>query len=173
MANAPWPQSDPQGVLAADRRIGTVLLATDLTIASADATTRATDLAAQLGARLLVLHVIDPRRGLFRAVGSTHAPRPVEEREDRTAALTAVVGAARSAGTVATFLVWDGDAADSILAAAEAEGADLIVMGTRSRGAVGRFLGSVSAQVLRRATIPVLVVRPASVAPRPAVAGQI
>jgi nucleotide-binding universal stress UspA family protein len=146
----------------------TVLLATDLTAASSEATTRAIDLAVQLGARLLVLHVIDPRHGLLRAVGSGHAPRPVEEREDRSLSLGTVVAAARSAGTTATFLVWDGDAADSILAAAEAEGADLIVMGTRSRGPVGRLLGSVSDQVLRRAPVPVLVVRPTSPAARTA-----
>jgi nucleotide-binding universal stress UspA family protein len=137
--------------------IATVLLATDLTAASADATTRAMELAGQLRARLLVLHVIDPGRRLLRSVGP---PRPVEERLERTDVVSAIAANARRAGIAATFLVWDGEAAASILAAAEAESADMIVVGTRSRGPVGRLLGSVSDEVLRRARVPVMVVRP-------------
>ncbi len=54
----------------------------------------------------------------------------------------------------------DGDPGDGILAAAEAEVADIIVVGTRGRGAVGRLLGSVSDEVVHRARVPVVVVRP-------------
>ncbi len=136
----------------------TVLLATDLTSASGAATDQAIELAAQLGARLLVVNVIDPRRaGLLRPRGRV---RPVEEREDRAAAAQEVVDRARQAGARATYLVWDGDPGDGILAAAEAEQADLIVVGTRGRGAMGRMLGSVSDHVVHRARVPVLVVRP-------------
>lgn len=74
--------------------------------------------------------------------------------------MQAIVAAARVAGVAATFLVWDGEVASTILAAATAEGADFIVLGTRSRGSVGRLLGSVSDAVLRRADVPVLVARP-------------
>jgi nucleotide-binding universal stress UspA family protein len=140
------------------RAYATILLATDLTPVSAAATEHAIELAAQLSARLLVVNVIDPRRGgLLRPLGRV---RPVEEREDRTMAAQDVVDRARQAGARATYLVWDGDPGDGILAAAEAEGADLIVVGTRGRGAVGRMLGSVSDRVLHRAQVPVLVVRP-------------
>jgi nucleotide-binding universal stress UspA family protein len=142
------------------RPFSTVLLATDLTSYSAAATTRAIDLAAQLGARLLVVNVIDPRRGgLLRPLTRV---RPVEEREDRGEAAQDVVDRARRAGARATFLVWDGDPGDGILAAADAERADIIVVGTRGRGAVGRLLGSVSDAILRQAAVPVLVVRPAA-----------
>ena len=139
-------------------RYQTVLLATDLTPASAAATDRAIELAAQLGARLLVVNVMDSARvGVLRTSGRI---RPVEEREDRSEAAQSVVQRARSAGANATFLVWEGDPADAILAAAAAEGADLIVVGTRGRSGVGRLLGSVSDSVVHRATAPVLVVRP-------------
>jgi nucleotide-binding universal stress UspA family protein len=137
--------------------VETILLATDFTSASAEATARAIELAAQLRARLLVVNVVDSRRGLLRGVV---ASRPVEEREDRTAAASAIAAQARASGAPASFLVWDGDAAAGIIAAAEAERADMIVMGTRSRGPVGRLLGSVSDAVLRASTVPVLVVRP-------------
>jgi len=56
---------------------------------------------------------------------------------------------------------WEGDAGESIVEASEAETADLIVVGTHGRGAVGRlFLGSVSDHVVRHARCPVMVVRP-------------
>ena len=59
-------------------------------------------------------------------------------------------------GASATGLTWDGDAGESIVEAAEAEAADLIVVGTHERGAVGRlFLGSVSDHVVRHARCPV------------------
>ena len=148
MAAIPLPVAHP---------FSTVLLATDLTTASAAATDQAIELAAQLRARLLVVNVIDPGRGgLLRPLGRV---RPVEEREDRAAAAQDVVDRARRAGAQAAFLVWDGDRGDGILAAAEAEQADLIVVGTRGRGTLGRMLSSVSDYVVHRATVPVVVVR--------------
>jgi len=147
-------------------RVRTVLLATDLTPASDAATATAIELALQLAANLLVLHVLDPRHGLLRGV-SPQRRRPVEDREDMTQKLQGVVASARATGVVATFLVWDGEAAPTILAAATAEDADLIVLGTRSRGPFGRLLGSVSDAVLRQADVPVLVVRPGQTVPSP------
>lgn len=134
-------------------RIATLLLATDLGEASEAATEQAITLATQLAARLLVVTVIDarPRRG--------PRPRPVEERERLSEAVHAVAIRARQAGATASFMVWDGDPAESIIAAAEAEGADMIVVGSHRRGLMGRaILGSVSDHVVREAACPVLVV---------------
>ncbi len=134
----------------------TILLATDLSPASGAATEQATELAVRLGARLLVVNVI----GLMQGMVPISRSRSVEEREARTLAVQAVVSAARSAGADATFLLWEGDAADGIPAAAEAEAADMIVVGTHARTGVGRYLlGSVSDEVVHRAPCPVLVVR--------------
>jgi nucleotide-binding universal stress UspA family protein len=145
---------------AGPARFSIVLLATDLTSASAAATDQAIDLAAQLGARLLVVNVIDPRRGgLLRPLTRV---RPVEERQDRELAVQEVVRRAARAGAHATFLVWDGDPGEGIVAAAEAEGADLVVVGSRGRTTVGRLLGSVSDAVVRHCRVPVLVVGPTS-----------
>jgi universal stress protein A len=55
-----------------------------------------------------------------------------------------------------------GNATDGIVWAAEREGADLIVMSTHGRSGLGRIvLGSVADAVVRRTSLPVIVVRPA------------
>ncbi|WP_221090859.1 universal stress protein [Deinococcus aquaedulcis] len=69
--------------------------------------------------------------------------------------------AARRAGTQTLLL--DGRAspvATCLLEAAQAQGADLIVMSTHGRSGLGRLLlGSVAEQVVRRAAVPVLLAR--------------
>ena len=53
-----------------------------------------------------------------------------------------------------------GDVAAQIIAYAESKGIDLIVMGSRGLGALGRIaLGSVTDAVLRAGKCPVLVIR--------------
>jgi nucleotide-binding universal stress UspA family protein len=137
-------------------RIETILLATDLTGASSAATAQAIELAVRLDARLLVVSVLETVKG-----GATRRGVRPEVRESRAKQVQGVVGEARAAGAHASYLVWEGDAGDAITAAAEAEGADLIVVGTHGRSTVGRFLlGSVSDHVVHHATCPVLVVRP-------------
>jgi nucleotide-binding universal stress UspA family protein len=126
--------------------IETVLLATDASTASRAAEDEAIDLAASLGARLVVLSVV------------TGAP---SARSSRQLAVEAIVQRARAGGAEATGLTWEGDPGESIVEASEAESADLIVVGTHERGTVGRlFLGSVSDHVVRHARCPVMVVRP-------------
>jgi nucleotide-binding universal stress UspA family protein len=129
--------------------IETVLLATDASAASVAAEDQAIELAARLGVRLLVLSVV---------------PGSPTQREARQLAVERVVQRARGGGADAAGLTWSGDAGESIVEAAEAEAADLIVVGTHERGAVGRlFLGSVSDHVVRHARCPVMVVRPGRV----------
>ena len=67
----------------------------------------------------------------------------------------------REEGIDVSFLVWTGDPGDVIVEAAEAEHADMVLVGSHGRGPVGRLLlGSVSEFVVRNAPCPVLVVRP-------------
>ena len=139
------------------RPIRTILLSTDLTPASREATDRAIDLAGRLEARLLIVNVLEKRR---LTGGGSHA-RVDQARGERESLLVNVVRGARDAGVTAEFLVWEGDPGDSIASAAEAEHADLVVVGTRGRsGAERMLLGSVSDQVVRHAERPVLVFRP-------------
>jgi nucleotide-binding universal stress UspA family protein len=140
-------------------KIRTVLLATDLTVASATATEQAIDLAASIDARLLVVNVI----GTSNSRGTAAAPyasvvRVDQERASREPPLLDIVERARQRGIEAAYLLWTGEPATAIVAAAEAESADLIVVGTRGLDDAGRFLlGSVSDHVVYHASCPVLV----------------
>jgi nucleotide-binding universal stress UspA family protein len=152
------PVTDSSPTTTRPRRIGTVLLATDLSAASSAATETAIDLAASLGARLLAVSVIDPRT--LHLPGGRFAARIDQVRHERESVAQRLVAMGRTAGIQVSFLVWEGDPGEAIVDAATAESADLIVVGSHGRGAVGRFLiGSVSDQVVRSAPCPVLVVR--------------
>lgn len=149
----------PEPATLAQPRIRRVLLATDLSEASTAATEEALDLAARLEAHLLVVSVIDP--GSLLLPGGRYHARVDQVRERREQVAQALVERGRDAGVPVSFLVWEGDPGDMIVEAAVAEHADMIVVGSHGRGAVGRFLlGSVSEFLVRHAPCPVLVVRP-------------
>ena len=136
-----------------------LLLATDLADASASATDEAFDLAGRLGARLLVVSVIDP--GSLKLPGGRFRARVDQVRERREQLAQALVTRGREEGLDVSFLVWTGDPGDVIVEAAGAEHADMVLVGSHGRGPVGRLLlGSVSEFVVRNAPCPVLVVRP-------------
>ena len=138
-----------------------ILLATDLSPASADAVDRAIGLAVERRAQLLVMSVVDPNR--IRLPGGRFLIRIDQERARVEAGAQVIVARARTAGARATFLVWEGEPAPSILEAAASESVDMIVLGSHGRGRLGRMiLGSTSARVLDEATCPVLVVPAAS-----------
>lgn len=154
---APSTQCPPATRWSRVRPIRTILLATDLGPASASATAQAISIAAALGARLLLVNVLDTRRVLMPG----RHERIDQARAEREPMLLDVVHRARSAGVGTEFLVWSGDPGEAILAAAEAEHADMVVVGSHGRDRAGRLLlGSVSDHLVRNATCPVLVVRP-------------
>ena len=135
-----------------------VLLATDLSPTSELATGWALELARGNDAEMLVVSVIDPH-DLQTPAGSYHT-RVDQVRERRESIAQRLVQRGRSLGVSVTFLVWTGDPGESIVAAAESEAVDLILVGAHTRGALGRLLmGSVSEHVARHAPCPVLIVR--------------
>jgi nucleotide-binding universal stress UspA family protein len=147
------------GATFASAPIRSVLLATDLGPASSEAADKAMRLASHLQAELLIVSVIDT--GQLRLPGGRFGARIDQVRAERESAATALVNRGRGLGVEVRFLVWEGEPGESIVEAAQAEGADLIVVGTHGRGTVGRFLlGSVSDYVVRHAMVPVMVVRP-------------
>ena len=134
-----------------------LLLATDLSPASERAADEAIRLAVESGAQLVVLSVIDP--GRLRLPGGLFLRRVDQERSHIDTGVQKLVNRARQAGARATFLVWEGDPAEAILAASESERVDAIVLGSHGRGLVGRLvLGSVSTRVTEQARCQVVVV---------------
>ncbi|HET7421656.1 MAG TPA: universal stress protein [Candidatus Dormibacteraeota bacterium] len=71
--------------------------------------------------------------------------------------------ALRDAGVEYRAVMEDGRAASVISRVAEAEGADVIVVGRRGRGGIAEFLlGSTTHELVLRSKVPVLVVEPAT-----------
>jgi nucleotide-binding universal stress UspA family protein len=134
-----------------------VLLATDLSPTSAPATNEAFEVARRLRAELLIVSVID--MASLRLPGGRFRARVDQVRERRQAAAQELVHRGRREGVPVTFLVWEGEPGEAILEAADAERADMIILGSHGRGPLGRLLlGSVSQHVVKLAAVPVVVV---------------
>jgi nucleotide-binding universal stress UspA family protein len=137
--------------------IETILLATDGSPASEPASEQAIDVATQLAARLLVVSVLGASS---RPSEASPEATMADSRDSLTTKAQAIVQRAKAAGADATFLVWEGEPGEAIVAAANSEAADLIVVGSHGRSGVSRFfIGSVSDYVVRHAHCPVMVVR--------------
>jgi len=148
---------DAASVRESRRPIETVLLATDLSSASDDATAWAIQTAAAFRARLLMVNVLEHRR--LHGFGSHD--REDQARAERESVLEDLVSRARTGGARCEYILWSGEPSSSIVSVAEAERADLIVVGTHGRARAGRlFLGSVSDHLVRSAPCPVMIVRP-------------
>ena len=147
-------------------RFGTILVATDGSDDSDAAVEAALDLAHDTNGRLLVLSVVPEGESASEDGDGADADAEPPARDEDEEVIEAndltndVVDHAVEWGIEATPLVWEGEPADAILAAAESEGADVIVIGNSGKTGVGRMLmGSVSDDVIRRAAVPVMVVR--------------
>lgn len=108
-----------------------------------------------------MVNVIDARPGLGRQLRTAlRACRIDQLRAEQERRLLAITEQARATGLDAAFMVWNGEPGQSIVSAAEAEQADLVVVGTRALDRAGRFLlGSVSDYVVNHSPCPVLIAR--------------
>jgi nucleotide-binding universal stress UspA family protein len=103
--------------------------------------------------------IVTVARPIYRDPRYTGYADPKDEEEQRHV-LSAARDALARAGIQATGYAPVGDPADEILAAAKAFEAELIVMGARSLGTVGRLvLGSVSTKVMHESDGDVLIVK--------------
>ena len=126
----------------------------------------AIDLAARLRLRLILANVVEPSQAPYVGAASLSGalPRPllpgIDQREEAANALLLELG-----GTMdlegADRRVVVGYAAERLADLADEEGAEMIVVGSRGRGAFkAAFLGSVSTSLIGVARCPVLVVPP-------------
>ena len=116
------------------------------------------DLAFKFGAEIRVVSVVEPTYlppepyGLAEQVDKA-------TREEAGRVVSVAVKSVTDAGVAATGEVLDGSPADVVARVADEVGADLVVVGSRGRGALGRlFLGSVSDRLVHFLRRPVLVV---------------
>jgi nucleotide-binding universal stress UspA family protein len=135
-----------------------ILVATDFSAPSALALEYAHTLARRFGASLAVVHIVEEP---FPAGSEFYPPEIAAYRtrliDEGTRALANAVAAITDVTISAEVLV--GATASRIVEAAAERQADLIVMGTRGRGAVAALLmGSVAERVLRTADCPVMTV---------------
>jgi nucleotide-binding universal stress UspA family protein len=140
--------------------LNTILIAVDGSGPSDAALRTGLEIAQAEDAAVVLVHVAPATDvlpvSLFGATAAVeHTPTSAD-----VAPLTEAVEIADAQGVRATTRLLTGDAADEIVACADSLRADLIVIGSRGLGALGRMiLGSVSRAVLHETRVPVLVVR--------------
>jgi nucleotide-binding universal stress UspA family protein len=148
-------------------KLQTILVPLDGSGLAESALSRAVELAADTGARLVLLQAVEASGVL----GTDRVDAEVKLVRDAEQYLAGVSTRIQETGprSVSTS-VWYGAPAWAITEAAKLYGADLIVITTHGRSGLGRLiLGSVAEQVLRGTTVPILVLRDARapVAARP------
>ncbi len=136
-----------------------VLVAMDFSPASLAALRRARVVASREGS-IRLFHVVGAVPRIYGTVGTMtllHKELVTEARVN----LAELVGSFRDRGSSRMDAeVMEGRPADEILAACSRHETDLVIVGAHARSGVGRFfLGSVSEEVVRRSTVPVLVIR--------------
>ena len=138
-----------------------ILIATDGSPSSHEAIEVGLELAKEQGADVTFVHVTDPNEFQGGRPGM-HAIAHREAIDDSELALKEAAEAAEGAGVSYALERISGETVESIVTLADEKHADLIVIGSRGRGAVTTaLLGSISHGVLRRAERPVLVVKAA------------
>ncbi|MFC7141608.1 universal stress protein [Halosimplex aquaticum] len=134
-----------------------ILVPTDGSAGAERAHDEAVDLAAEFGATVHSLYVVD-----VSAIGPESGAVDLAESFEQMGEDTtdAAVARARDAGVDAVGSVTTGTPHRSILDYVDEEGIDLVVMGTHGRTGIERYLlGSVTEKVVRAADVPVLTVR--------------
>jgi len=119
------------------------------------------EIAAPLDMTVLLLRVVEP---LTPGMAPDVYMGPLEDvegrRRDAEEYLAPIAAALRARGVDTAWTVRRGRPEDEILAAAEESAVDMIAMATHGRTGVGRLLfGSVAEAVLRRAAVPVFLMR--------------
>lgn len=134
-----------------------ILLPVDGSTGADAAIAHAADLAERFGATVRVLFVADTNRDSVTVMGTDVVDALEREGEDVVEGAAADV---RERGVDCATDVVQGAPAPTIADYAESQGMDLVVMPTRGRTGLSRYLlGSVTEKVIRHSVVPVLTVR--------------
>ncbi len=133
-----------------------ILFTTDFSSASSAAVPFATELTKRYGAKLFALYVrppvVNPMTPPLTWVGLEEAAQIEDARHEKELANA-------FAGIQPEILIKEGDIWSSLTAALEEKNIDLIVLGTRGRSGISKFvLGSIAEEIFRQAPCPVLTV---------------
>jgi nucleotide-binding universal stress UspA family protein len=144
------------------RHMNEIVVATDGSAGAAVAVEEGVWLAKMVGAKVTFVTVARPPLPML---GEPYYQRAVSvDLSKARHTLAAAIAVAEERDVPYDTDVLSGAPADAILECARNRKADLIVLGSRGRGAVvGAVLGSVSVEVVHRADRPVLVARPRAV----------
>lgn len=137
---------------------GRILLATDLSCRCDRAFDRAVELAGRWDARLFITHVLPPPD----LVSDQDRNRPAWRRDADPLETMRRRIARELAGEIANveIRVEEGEPVERLLEVADREGCDLIVTGIARDEPFGRmFLGTTVNQLVRRSSVPILVVK--------------
>jgi len=144
-------------------QINHILVPIDFSRDADDAIDMAITLARELGSRITLLHVI---HDVYVGVGEMAAALPAsyyeEIEEDVKREIQTYLNKVFEAGLQGDSIVLHGVPFQSILDTVRDQNIDLVVMGTHGRTGLRHvLLGSVAEKVIRMATCPVMVTRPA------------
>jgi nucleotide-binding universal stress UspA family protein len=154
----PQKQASPAGMPSTGTvSIGRILAPVDFSIPSLDSLEYAVQLAQDLKANLVLLHVLEPEHGGWDLTRMEESERMRSSWEGRLAELVDII---KPLAVSATYDIRGGQPPDSILAGALQHKCDLIIMGTHGRQGRDRpNVGSVAEAVLKQAACPVLTVK--------------
>lgn len=140
-----------------------ILIATDGSTSSAEAVDFGVELAAEHEAAVIFVHVapaldVIPVTGYGMPIGMPHVPHELDAHDRASLEEAEQTAAHKDVRASSTLLV--GNAVDEIVAYADSQDVDLIVIGSRGHGALASaLLGSVSRGVLSESKRPVAIIR--------------
>jgi nucleotide-binding universal stress UspA family protein len=141
-----------------------ILVGTDGSETATLAVSEAADLAASLGAKLLILTAFPPVAFTKLGEQAHNVPAPKHwrstDRADAEVVLAKAVESLAQTDVSVESMAQEGDAAEVIIRVAEERNADMVVIGDMGMTGIKRFLlGSVPSRVAHHAPCSVLIVR--------------
>ena len=142
----------------------TIIAAVDFSNATPSVVETATSFAKSFGAELMLFHVIEPEPSFVTyGFNSVEYPAMVDLREETERRASRLMGEllakVRTELPGATSMIAVGHPLQELLAQVKRTGADFVIVGSHGHGVIGvLLLGSVAEGMVRKATVPTLIV---------------